>query len=222
MKKVLLLFTILFVSVITTACINNFAIQELNNKAAAYMDKGDTQTAICRLKSSLDLDSEVYQTHYNLAIAYSDIGNYEQAIEEAQTALKLKEDLNDAYYTIAVAKEALAYKLIENEEGTINTQDLAPDVIVKFNDMAQEAIDTYNEYLVKKVDAAETEQINAKITELNNRIKEYTQFLDKNAVETQDKVLTEINETQQSPAEGAAVNISEDNNNENTNSEEKN
>ena len=61
MKKVLLLFAILFVSVMTTACINNLAIQELNNKAVKYMDNGDSETAICRLKSSLDLDDEIYE-----------------------------------------------------------------------------------------------------------------------------------------------------------------
>jgi len=97
MKKVLLLFTILFVSVITTACINNLAIQELNNKAAAYMDKGDTQTAICRLKSSLDLDTEIYQTHYNLAVAYNTIGNYEESIDESKKVIELKPDFAEAF-----------------------------------------------------------------------------------------------------------------------------
>ena len=87
MKRILLLFTILLVSVLTTACINNLAIQELNNKAVAYMDKGDTETAICRLKSSLDLDAEIYETHYNLAIAYNNIKEYEKAITELQMVL---------------------------------------------------------------------------------------------------------------------------------------
>ena len=98
MKKVLLLFTILFVSVMTTACINNLAIQELNNKAAAYMDKGDTETAICRLKSSLDLDDEIFQTHYNLAVAYNTIGKYKESSEESKKVLELKPDFVDAIY----------------------------------------------------------------------------------------------------------------------------
>ena len=33
MQRLILILTLLFVSVLTTACINNFAIQELNNKA---------------------------------------------------------------------------------------------------------------------------------------------------------------------------------------------
>ena len=38
MKKALLLVSILFVSIVTTACINNLAVQELNTKAKAYLD----------------------------------------------------------------------------------------------------------------------------------------------------------------------------------------
>ena len=39
MKKAFLLASILFISVISTACINNFAVQELNNKAKEFMVK---------------------------------------------------------------------------------------------------------------------------------------------------------------------------------------
>ena len=63
MQKLLSILLLLFISVITTACINNFAVQELNNKAKEYLDKGDTQTAICRFKSSLDLDNTIYETY---------------------------------------------------------------------------------------------------------------------------------------------------------------
>ena len=41
MKKALFLVTILTLSVLSTACINNLAVQELNNKAAEYMKKGE-------------------------------------------------------------------------------------------------------------------------------------------------------------------------------------
>jgi len=41
MKKALMIVTFLAVAVISTACINNIAVQELNNKAAEYMQKGD-------------------------------------------------------------------------------------------------------------------------------------------------------------------------------------
>jgi len=189
MKKILLLFTILFVSVMTTACINNLAIQELNNKAESYMDKGETETAICRLKSSLDLDNEVYQTHYNLGVAYNSIGKYEESIEELKKVLELKPDFNDVYYTMAVAKEALAYKVIEEKED-INS--LSLDELAEFNNKASEAVDTFNQYLVKKADAPETADINAKIAELNKKIKECTDIYDSKNVEQDNQVQKEI------------------------------
>lgn len=193
MKKILLLFTILFVSVMTTACINNLAIQELNNKAESYMDKGDTETAICRLKSSLDLDNEIYQTHYNLAVAYNSVGNYEGAVEELKKVIELKPEFADTYYTLAVAKEALAYKIIEkeaDENGVI--PELSLDDIAKFNDKASDTVETYNLYLVKKPDAPETEQINAKIAELNSKIKEYTAIYDSKNLENAKKLQDEV------------------------------
>lgn len=176
MKKILLLCTILMVSVLTTACINNFAIQELNNKAASYLDKGDTETAICRLKSSLDLDNEIYQTHYNLAVAYNSIENYDAAIEEANKTLELKPELFDAYYIIANAKESIAYNALgDTSNGEIPLKNVIDDFTIK----AQDAIDTYNKYLVNVPNAVETDKINYKINELNQKIKEYTAFYEK-------------------------------------------
>ena len=80
MKKIILLITILFVSVISTACINNLAVQELNNKAKEYMEKGETDKAISRLRSSIDLDTSIFETHYNLGVALIQAKDYEEAI----------------------------------------------------------------------------------------------------------------------------------------------
>ena len=204
MKKVLLLFTILIVSVMTTACINNLAIQELNNKAAAYMDKGDTETAICRLKSSLDLDTEIYQTHYNLAVAYNTIGNYEDSVVESRKVMELKPDFAEAYYTLAVAKETIAYQYINKEpDGNGNVPELTLDEISNFNNTAQEAIDAYNEFLVKKVDAEETDAVNAKISELNLKVKELTRIYDERNAQNQEQISMEVEEQSQEeqPAE---------------------
>lgn len=195
MKKVLLLFTILIVSVMTTACINNLAIQELNNKAAAYMDKGDTETAICRLKSSLDLDTEIYQTHYNLAVAYNTIGNYEDSVTESKKVMELKPDFAEAYYTLAVAKETIAYQYINKEpDENGNQPELTLDEISNFNNTAQEAIDAYNEFLVKKVDAEETDAINARISELNLKVKELTRIYDERTAQNQEQISMEVEE----------------------------
>ncbi|MCD7780628.1 MAG: tetratricopeptide repeat protein [Candidatus Gastranaerophilales bacterium] len=203
MKKVLLLFLILVVSVTTSACINNLAIHELNNKAELYLDKGDTETAICRLKSSLDLDNEIYQTHYNLAVAYNNIGNYEGAIEEINKVIELKPDFYDSYYTMAVAKEALAYKIIEKEpDEDGNVPELTFEEISDFNNKAADVVETYNEYLVKKADAPETEQINAKIQELNQKIKEYTDIYDIKNQEKNKQIEEEITSENESEENG--------------------
>ncbi len=175
MKKIILLFTILSVSVLTTACINNFAIQELNNKAVQYMDNGDSETAICRLKSSLDLDDEMYQTHYNLAIAYNNTGNYEEAVKELKKVLELKPDFHDAVYTMAVAKEAIAAQIIDktDSQGDKILQPTSAEM-QEYNNKISEVIDLYNQYLVKKVNADEEKQINEKIKELNMQMKEFS------------------------------------------------
>ncbi len=179
MKKILLLFTILFVSVMTTACINNLAVQELNNKAVKYMDSGDSETAICRLKSSLDLDDEIYQTHYNLAIAYNNVEKYEEAVIELNKVLELKPDFYDAIYSLAVAKEALALKLLEDSNiGIDKNVNYTAEQMTDFNNKASEVIDLYNKYLVKKINAEETDQINERIKELNSQIKEFTMKLE--------------------------------------------
>ena len=82
MKKVLLIASVLFVAVVSTACINNLAVQDLNNKAKMYADKGDYTQAIERLKSSIDLDPSVFETHYNLAVVYTQAEDYINAVEE--------------------------------------------------------------------------------------------------------------------------------------------
>ena len=61
MKKALLIASVLFIAVISTACINNIAVQELNNKAAEYMQKGDFEAAVNRLQASIDLDDSMYE-----------------------------------------------------------------------------------------------------------------------------------------------------------------
>lgn len=186
MKKILLLFTILFISVITTACINNFAIQELNNKAESYMNNGDTETAICRLKSSLELDNEIYQTHYNLAVAYNSIGNYEGSLEESKKVIELKPDFANAYYTMALAKEGLAFNIINKSE------ELTLDEIADFNNKASEAVETYNKYLVMSTNNEEAEKINQKISEMNEKIQEYSTLYDSKNVEKNKKLQEEI------------------------------
>ena len=116
MKKVLLIVSILLVAVISTACINNFAVQDLNNKAQMYMQKGDYTQAIERLKSSIDLDPSIFETHYNLAVAYTQSEDYINAVEEYKKAIELKSDVPEVYYSLATAQNNLA---IDLEQGRV-------------------------------------------------------------------------------------------------------
>ena len=116
MKKALLIASVLFIAVISTACINNIAVQELNNKAAEFMQKGDYESAMNRLEASIDLDSSMYETYYNLGIAATNAKKYEKAIEAFQNGLKVRADYANFYYSLAVAQAEYAEELLEAEK----------------------------------------------------------------------------------------------------------
>lgn len=120
MKKALLIASVLFIAVISTACINNIAVQELNNKAGEYMQKGDYESAMNRLQASLDLDATMYETYYNLGIAATNAKKYDTAIEAFENGIKLKPDHANFYYSLGVAQSSYADELVEttvyNEE----------------------------------------------------------------------------------------------------------
>ncbi len=120
MKKVLLIASMLCVAVASTACINNLAVQDLNNKAQSYMEQGDYTQAIERLKSSLDLDSSIFETHYNLAVAYTKAEDYVNAVDEYKKALKIKSTVPDLYFSLATAENNLAVDL---EQGRVRMND---------------------------------------------------------------------------------------------------
>ena len=113
MKKALLIASVLFIAVISTACINNIAVQELNNKAAEYMQKGDYESAMNRLQASIDLDATMYETYYNLGIAATNAKKYETAIEAFENGLKIKPDYPNFYYSLAVAQVNFPDDLLE-------------------------------------------------------------------------------------------------------------
>ena len=185
MKKALLLASILFVSVMSTACINNFAVQELNSKAKIYMEEGDYNAAIERLKSSIDLDDTIFETHYNLAVAYTQAEDYANAIEAYKDAINLNPDMPDSYYSLAVAEENLTVDLKSgavrlNEEGAIYApDDLAdeeakyePDeaVLTMITSLKSGALKNYQTYLEKAPQSADAEEVKQKIEALKSAL----------------------------------------------------
>ena len=189
MKKAFLLASILIISVISTACINNFAVQELNNKAKDFMDKGDYVSAIERLKSSVDLDGSVFETQYNLAVAYTKAEDYSNAIKTYAAAIKLNPDFADAYYSLAVCEENLAKDIISgavkvNDDGTIEKveeiDNEAEEVKVVLSDRAKEtlgkllndAISDYGLYQDKSNEPDDRAFVDRKVKELQQLLAE--------------------------------------------------
>lgn len=182
MKKALLLVSVLFISVVSTACINKFAVQELNNKAKSYIEQGDYQNAIERLKSSVDLDESVFETHYNLAVAYTQAEDYANAIESFKKAIELKPDFADTYYSLAVAQEDCASdlakgKLRVNDELVmvkVSEEELSKVTKLTYNEptastigaLLADAIKNYNIYLEKGQNLADKDEVNEKIKSL--------------------------------------------------------
>lgn len=193
MKKAFLLASILFVSVISTACINNFAVQELNNKAKEFMDKGDYVSAIERLKSSVDLDGSVFETQYNLAVAYTKAEDYLNAIDTYNVAIKLNPDFADSYYSRAVCEENLVKDIISgylkvNDEGVIekveqvnddadlseqSKNSLSDSDIKMLTNLLNDAISDYGIYLDKVGTIDDKTYVENKIKELQQLLAEY-------------------------------------------------
>lgn len=186
MKKAFLLAGILFISVISTACINNFAVQELNNKAKDFMDKGDYVSAIERLKSSVDLDGSVFETQYNLAVAYTKAEDYANAVKTYNDAIKLNPDFADAYYSLAVAEENLAKDIISGDvdvedDGTLKKADDDEKEEVKLSDIAKttltsvinNSISDYKLYLEKSPSAQDKAEVEESIKALEELLKSH-------------------------------------------------
>lgn len=130
MKKAIFIVAILFVAVISTACINNIAVQELNNAAEVAMTKGDYDDAIKKLEASLDLDCNMYETYYNLGVAYIEARQFDKAINALEKSIKLNSKYPENYYSLAIAQEAFADEMsdtkikedsIKNANGILKT-----------------------------------------------------------------------------------------------------
>lgn len=189
MKKAFFLVTILCLSVFSTACINNFAVQELNNKAMEFMNKGDYENAISRLKSSVDLDDTIFESQYNLAVAYTNAEDYDNAIETFKKAITLNSSFADVYYSYAVAQDNYAKDILAGTSK--KQQEMAKDNDkVEFETMSDEpkdykptaeekneaitlytgAVENYELYLKHASSSKDTAEVQEKITQLKAEI----------------------------------------------------
>ena len=187
MKKVLFIVTILFVAVVSTACINNFAVQELNNKAKVYMEHGDYIQAIERLKSSIDLDSNVFETHYNLAVVYTMSEDYINAVEEYKKVIEMKPDNADSYYSLATAENNLAVDIEQGRvrmtaDGTLykpKAEDISFDEKYELTDAEKQmnaelydaAVQNYQKYLELNPQAEDKKEVEDLIRKITDRLK---------------------------------------------------
>lgn len=184
MKKLLIFFAVLFVSVMSSACINNFAIQELNIKAKEYLDKGDYDEAIKRLESSVDLDGTVFETRYNLAVAYVHKEEFEKAVNQLKEAIVINPANPDAYYTLGIAYEGEAASKVANKFPGVDAEaaeesEKSPEVfgsgIFKNLEDAQfavqklnESIEAYKKYLELSKIPEDSENVQEHINDLEH------------------------------------------------------
>ena len=181
MKKALMIASVLFIAVVSTACINNMAVQELNNEAAEYMQKGDYESAMNRLQASLDLDSTMYETYYNLGVAAINANKYEKAIEALEGGIKIKPDYADFYYSLGLAQTSLADEILENSEKElsegeknaeiVNTEpkkELSDEDKAKVADLKKQAAENLTKYLEMNPNGEDKQTVEELIKEINS------------------------------------------------------
>ena len=175
MKKALMIVSVLIVAVISTACINNIAVQELNNKAAEYMQKGDYESAMNRLQASLDLDATMYETYYNLGIAAINAKRFDKAIEALEGGIKIKPDFADFYYSLGLAQCELADETVDEEKVELpDDKKLAEETKeqnkAKAIELKKSGIENLTKYIEMSPDAKDKETIEELIKESNDFI----------------------------------------------------
>ena len=180
MKKVILIASVLFVAVVSTACINNLAVQDLNNKAKVYADKGDYTQAIERLKSSVDLDPSIFETHYNLAVVYTKAEDYVNAVEEYKKVISMKPNMADSYYSLATAQNNLAVDMKQgkvrlNVDGSLATQkedvfeeksELTENEKDYIEELYEASLENYKKYLELSPNASDKADVEAQIEKI--------------------------------------------------------
>ena len=116
MRKLLKFLFILFLGVISCACVNMLAVHELNQKASDMLEEGDIKGALSRLEASVDLDGNIYESRYNLATVYLGMDEFEKAYENIKRASEINPKEPIVNYTYGVAAVKLAESLYEHKD----------------------------------------------------------------------------------------------------------
>lgn len=177
MRKLILFCLLLFIGVFCSACVNSFAVYELNEKAMELMDAGDSEGAIARWESIIDLDPNVYEARYNLANAYIGANKCETALEHALVAEKVSKKEPLANYILAVAYDCAANQLLEtkDEEGQIikkefSTKENEINAVKKYIDYLENAEKNYDIYVTEIKNTEDSDDIVKKISEIKQTI----------------------------------------------------
>ena len=181
---------VLSVMVFATACVNNFAVRELNNKAKAYMEQGNTEAAISRLEAGIDLDDGFYETYYNLAVACLKAEQNDKAINALNSVLKLNPEFADAYYSLGIAYSQKANALIEkySEEFSENNPDkedveLSVEQKSEICDNFSKSVENYKKYVSQKTDIQDKDNVLKEIDYINLQLQKYNPEAETETVE---------------------------------------
>ena len=156
-----------------------------------FMEQGDYNAAIERLKSSVDLDDSIFESHYNLAVAYTKTEDYVNAMKSYQKAITIKPEFADSYYSLAVAEENLATDLksgalVLDDDGELkkieykgtDEEDVSSAGNVVLTDaekvyiktLLKDAVKNYNLYLSKTENADDVDEVKKHIASLEEKI----------------------------------------------------
>ncbi len=178
MKKFFLLLFILFASFSCTACINNLAIQELNQIGKNYLDKGDFDNAIARFQSSIDLDENVFESNYNLGIAFYQKNDYKNSVTFLKKAVQIQPENPLGYYSLALAladgwsayKQSAINMTDDIEASNQNTVSDNKNDILNEIENANEAIKMFENYLKLSSNPDDKTRVEDRIEELKRDI----------------------------------------------------
>jgi tetratricopeptide (TPR) repeat protein len=154
----IILASALFLSGCSEKVVYNRSVAELNQKAMALLQQGNTAGAVGRLESAIDLYPDEPNTLHNLAVAYQANGELDKSIVTFERLLSFPEipDVDKVKKSLGVVYEEKADALYvkaeeaEDEKKQDEASRLKQDALAYY----QKAIELYTEVLQIKPDQA--------------------------------------------------------------------